>query len=157
VSGALLLELAGESSFDLFGSAVAGLEDLDGDGRGDLVVGASLSDAKGSGAGSAYVYSGATGALLWTLRGEASGDAFGYAVADAGDVNGDGASDVLVGAPGADAGGQNSAAMRTARARVRSASSRGSMAHSSASCAGRALVHASAQRWRVLATSTTMA
>jgi hypothetical protein len=110
VSGALLLELAGESSFDLFGSAVAGLEDLDGDGRGDLVVGASLSDAKGSGAGSAYVYSGATGALLWTLRGEASGDAFGYAVADAGDVNGDGASDVLVGAPGADAGGQNSGA-----------------------------------------------
>jgi hypothetical protein len=46
----------------------------------------------------------------WTLRGEASGDALGYAVADAGDVNGDGASDVLVGAPGADVGGANSGA-----------------------------------------------
>ena len=108
VDGAFLRLLVGEAAYDLFGSAVAGTADLDGDGRGDLIVGAHLNDASGAGAGSAYVYSGASGALLHTLRGQAAGDAFGFAVADAGDVNNDGASDLLVGAPSSDGNGQNS-------------------------------------------------
>ena len=107
-TGALIRAHAGESTYDFFGSAVASAGDVDGDGVGDLVVGASWSDFAGSGAGSAYVYSGATGAQLLVLRGLAPGDAFGAAVAGAGDVDGDGRADVAVGAPGADASGASS-------------------------------------------------
>jgi len=101
-TGATLHTLGGENDYDFFGYSVAGLEDLDGDGRGDLLVGAPGSGFNGPGAGSAYVHSGATGALLHTLRGDASGDGYGSAVAAAGDIDLDGNCDLLVGAPGSD-------------------------------------------------------
>jgi len=107
-TGLMLHTVAGEAAFDLFGGAVAGLGDCNGDGHGDFLVGAHWNDQAASGAGSAYVYSGATGTLLRALRGVAAGDAFGYAVGDAGDVDGDGLADFIVGAPGADVGGANS-------------------------------------------------
>jgi hypothetical protein len=77
-----------------FGESVAGLADTDGDGVGDLVVGA-------PGADRVYILSGATRSVLRTITDpNGSGHRFGVAVANAGDLNGDGVDDVAVGAPG---------------------------------------------------------
>jgi FG-GAP repeat protein len=108
--GSLLLTLLGETPGDLFGTSVAGLGDVDGDGRGDLAVGAHSKDANGADSGAVYVYSGATGAQLFRILGGVAGDQFGFAVAAAGDVNGDGTPDLLVGARGEDVGGPNAGA-----------------------------------------------
>lgn len=77
-------------------SVVAGVEDLDGDGLGDLVVG-DPGDASGKGA--AHVVLGMAEEVVW--RGAAAGDLAGASVASAGDWDGDGLLDVAVGAPGA--------------------------------------------------------
>src|SRR5690606_14926750 len=79
-----------------FGVSVAAAGDVDGDGYGDLVLGA-------PGIRRAYVYRGSAAGVSTspiTLVG-ASGSDFGRAVAGAGDVNGDGYADGLVGAPDA--------------------------------------------------------
>ena len=88
--------------------AVAGLGDLDGDGRADLAIGAPGEDSAGSDAGAVALLTEAGGGdlgdgALWL--GEAEGDAAGTAVAGVGDTNGDGYADVLVGAPNNDAAG----------------------------------------------------
>lgn len=100
--GSLLQTFTGQNAFDFFGYSVAGLEDVNGDGFGDVIIGAPGNGFNGSGSGSAYVYSGASGRLLRRLRGDATGDGFGSAVADAGDLNADGLNDYFVGAPGSD-------------------------------------------------------
>ncbi len=105
-TGALLRELAApdEDAFDSFGGSVAGLPDLDGDGHGDLLIGSWQEDPAGAPAeaGRAHVFSGATGALLFTLASpnpEEQGH-FGRAVAAVADTDGDGLSDLLIGATG---------------------------------------------------------
>ncbi|HHN93476.1 MAG TPA: hypothetical protein ENK17_01790, partial [Anaerolineae bacterium] len=96
----------GEAGYDFFGRAVAGAGDVNGDGYADVAVGAYGYDlGTESGAGKVYVYHGsATGfrlAFAWSGSGwGAASDQFGWAVAGAGDVNGDGFGDLLVGAPG---------------------------------------------------------
>ena len=102
---AALHTFTGEAEEDNFGGSVSGAGDVDDDGYADLIVGAWGSDAGGVRAGRAYVYSGQTGALLYTFTGEAADDAFGHSVSDAGDVNNDGHADVIVGAFGNSAGG----------------------------------------------------
>lgn len=91
---------------DRHGYAIADAGDVDGDGTADIIVGAPGSQALACvdipRAGRAYVYSGADGALIHQIDGEAAGDQFGAAVASAGDVNRDGHADLLVGAPCAD-------------------------------------------------------
>src|SRR3954447_4975619 len=80
-----------------FGWAVSELGDIDGDGVPEAIVGAPFAH---DGAGSAWVYSGRTGAQLYELRGQANDNA-GGAIADAGDTNGDGVDDVISGGSGA--------------------------------------------------------
>ncbi len=72
--------------------------DVDGDGTPDVYASDWSNTAKGRSTGRVYVHSGATGARLLTLTGEAAGDGFGIGVADAGDVNRDGHADLVIGA-----------------------------------------------------------
>ena len=110
-TGTLLQTLASPNPEDsgFFGWSVAGVPDADGDGRGDLLVGAILEDGEFSDEGRAYLFSGATGALLQTLDSPtpAEGGSFGASLAGVPDVDGDGQADLLVGANAeAEANGQ---------------------------------------------------
>ncbi len=86
-----------------FGYSVSNAGDVNIDEFDDVIVGAYRENPGSSplNAGRAYVYSGATGAVLHTLTSpyEVDGGFFGQAVAGAGDVNGDNHDDLLVGAP----------------------------------------------------------
>ena len=91
-----------------FGAAVASAGDVNGDGYSDVIVGAFLYDNGEADEGRAYVYHGSASGLLataaWTAEGNQAGAGFGASVATAGDVNGDGFADVIVGAPTYDGG-----------------------------------------------------
>jgi MYXO-CTERM domain-containing protein len=91
--------LDGDQEGASFGVAVAGAGDVDADGYDDVLLGARGYDM---GAGRAYLYRGSATGLstspATTLTGSA-GQYLGAAVASAGDVNGDGYADVIVGAP----------------------------------------------------------
>jgi hypothetical protein len=107
---------------DNFGIAVAALGDLDGDGVGDLAVGASGTDGNGTDPGGVWILfmnadgtvasqqeiSYNTGGLGPVLN---PGDMFGSSVAALGDLDGDGVEDLAVGALGADDGGTDQGAV----------------------------------------------
>jgi hypothetical protein len=78
---------------------------VDGDGFADVVVGAKHVSDNGVNAGSASVLSGRDGSLLHLLAGDSPQDLFGWSVAGAGDVDGDGFDDLVVGATRDDGGG----------------------------------------------------
>ena len=85
-----------------FGYSVAGVMDANGDGFSDVVVGAWMLGT-GGGAGKAFLYLGSPSGLavapVWTSRGDAQADAnYGFAAASAGDVNGDGMDEIVLGA-----------------------------------------------------------
>jgi hypothetical protein len=98
----------GEAGSDRSGSSIAALGDVDGDGLPDLAIGAPRNDAGGDDAGAVYVILGATamGATAFplssanaVLRGVEVEGRFGDRLVAAGDVDGDGLGDLLVGAP----------------------------------------------------------
>jgi Ca2+-binding RTX toxin-like protein len=116
--------LNGTNGFRLSGSAVSTAGDVNGDGVDDLLIGAPLADPNGDYSGASYVVFGGAGVGSggnlelssldgtngFRLSGIAAYDYSGRAVSRAGDVNGDGVDDLLIGAGGADPNGDRSGA-----------------------------------------------
>jgi hypothetical protein len=111
-TGSVLYNFFGDSANDQFGASVSGAGDVNADGYQDLVVGAYRDDNTASNSGSARVFSGQTGAILYTFNGDASNDSLGLAVAGVGDVNKDGFADIIAGAPLNDANGTDAGLAR---------------------------------------------
>jgi hypothetical protein len=112
-------ELLGENGGDVAGDALSGAGDLDGDGFADLVIAASENDDGGAYSGKIYLVLadglGAPGDYELAdadhiFIGEAAGDYAGSSVAGAGDVDGDGLADVVVGSGASSLGGSYSGA-----------------------------------------------
>ncbi len=123
LDGATGFRLSGVAEWDLAGSSVASAGDVNGDGYDDLIVGASSADENGQNSGASYVVFGKAsgfaanidlstlnGSNGFKLVGAAAQDQSGGSVASAGDINGDGYDDLIVGAAGADANGSYSGA-----------------------------------------------
>jgi hypothetical protein len=98
-SGALLWSASGKPG-DQLGIGIEAAGDANRDGVPDVV-------ASAPGVGKVYVYSGKDGRLLLTFSAEKTSDSFGRHVSGVGDINHDGHADVIVGAPGNAAGGEN--------------------------------------------------
>ena len=107
LDGDTLYVFTGEDSGDHFGGSVSGAGDVNNDRYDDMIVGAYWDDAGGPKAGRAYVFSGLDGDTLYVYTGENSYDHLGVSVSGAGDVNGDGYDDLIVGADGNDVSAPN--------------------------------------------------
>jgi len=113
LDGSTGFRLDGVKANDRAGVSVSGAGDVNGDGIDDLVIGASGADPNGNYSGSSYVVFGKTSAFAssmdlgaldgstgFRLDGVAANDLSGYSVAGAGDINGDGIDDLVIGAVG---------------------------------------------------------
>jgi hypothetical protein len=104
---------------DRSGYSVSGAGDINGDGIADLIIGAPNADPNGNfGAGESYVVFGSSagfspslelsnldGTNGFVINGIDTNDRSGYSVSGAGDINGDGIADLIIGAPNADPNG----------------------------------------------------
>ncbi|PLX38238.1 MAG: hypothetical protein C0606_08460 [Hyphomicrobiales bacterium] len=116
-------QINGEAASDLNGDSVSSAGDINGDGFDDLIVGAFGADPNGDASGASYVVFGKAsgfaanlelssldGANGFQINGETVDDNSGHSVSSAGDINGDGFDDLIVGAPYADPNGVASGA-----------------------------------------------
>lgn len=115
----------GINAGDRAGAAIGAIADLNADGLGEILIGAPGSEIGAAvDAGAAYVIWGQTTAAGvdladpfvgdskgFVMRGQAAGDAAGTTLTSIADLNGDGKADILVGAPGNDAGGSDAGAV----------------------------------------------
>ncbi len=113
--------LDGVAEGNYSGASVSNAGDVNGDGFDDVIIGAYKADPNGDFSGSSYVVFGKAigfdstlnlsslnGNNGFRLDGVAEYDYSGASVSNAGDVNGDGFDDVIVGALGADSNGEGS-------------------------------------------------
>ena len=101
VSNTVAAQLEANQAQAYFGTSVSTAGDVNGDGYSDVIVGARYYDNGSFNEGAAFVYHGSASGVSTTPaaqleNNQASAD-FGYSVSSAGDVNGDGYSDVIVG------------------------------------------------------------
>lgn len=123
LNGANGFRIDGVTAGDASGYSISGAGDVNGDGFDDVIIGAPDADPNGSNSGTSYVVFGKAsgfGATLalssldgsngFRLEGVAAGDYSGKSVSNAGDFNGDGFDDLIVGSYAADANGVGSGA-----------------------------------------------
>ena len=101
----------GLSAFDQSGRSVSSAGDVNSDGFDDLIIGARYDDPNGVNSGASFVVFGKTGTGAvqlsdieagtggFVINGVSAGDLSGWSVSSAGDVNGDGFDDLIIGAP----------------------------------------------------------
>ena len=100
-TSALIRTFDGDQQSSGFGLAAADLGDINGDGFRDLAVSAFDHDSGGFlNNGRVFAFSGATGAVLWTSSGGASGRTLGKAMGAISDITGDGIADLAAGERG---------------------------------------------------------
>ncbi len=112
----------GVSNSDFSGESVSSAGDVNGDGLADLIVGARYDDPNGQKSGASFVVFGKTSGVAvelsdidagnggFTINGVSAEDQSGISVSDAGDVNGDGLADLIIGAHRDDPNGSYSGA-----------------------------------------------
>lgn len=96
-NGAQLYTVSGDEPWSGFGASIAVIGDISGNGVSDFAVGAPAHGPHDT--GRVYLYDGLNGNVIATIDGSERYAAFGASISPAGDINGDGFVDILVGAP----------------------------------------------------------